>query len=134
MRSCRTSGAVSVSAESCRHVPDGIFYPDWDDELRQGFKRETALFFESIMREDHNVVDLLTGDYTYVNERLARHYGHSQHLRSHFRRVTLGPEMEARRGLLAREAFCRSPGHRIFRSSPVKRGVWVLETSRHAAA
>ena len=55
--------------------PDGVFYPDWDDELRQGFRRETELFFESIMREDRNVVDLLTADYTFLNERLAQHYG-----------------------------------------------------------
>src|SRR5688572_15283298 len=55
--------------------PDGVFYPDWDDELRQSFSRETELFFDSIMREDRSVVDLLTADYTFVNERLARHYG-----------------------------------------------------------
>jgi hypothetical protein len=47
--------------------PDGVFYPDWDDELRQGFRRETELFFDSIKREDRNVVDLLTADYTFVN-------------------------------------------------------------------
>src|SRR5204863_3924516 len=55
--------------------PDGVFYPDWDDELRQSFRRETELFFESIMRGDRNIVDLLTADYTFVNERLARQYG-----------------------------------------------------------
>src|SRR5258706_6539612 len=80
--------------------PDGIFYPDWDDELRQGFKRETALFFESIVREDRNVVDLLTADYTYVNERLAKQYGIPNIYGSHFRRVALGPGMDAQRGLL----------------------------------
>ncbi len=79
--------------------PDGVFYPDWDDELRQSFRRETELFFESIMREDRNVVDLLTADYTFVNERLARHYGIPNIYGSHFRRVTLGPELDYRRGL-----------------------------------
>ena len=55
--------------------PDGIFYPNWDDELRQSLQRESELFFESIIREDRSILDLLTADYTFVNERLARHYG-----------------------------------------------------------
>jgi len=107
--------------------PDGIFYPDWDDELRQGFKRETALFFESIVREDRNVVDLLTADYTYVNERLAKQYGIPNIYGSHFRRVALGPEMDVRRGLLGKGSFLSITWTQNFRSSPVKRGVWVLE-------
>jgi hypothetical protein len=107
--------------------PDGIFYPDWDDELRQGFKRETELFFESIIREDRNVVDLLTADYTFVNERLARHYGIPNIYGSHFRRVTLGPDMDARRGLLGKGSFLSITWTQNFRTSPVKRGVWVLE-------
>ena len=69
--------------------PDGVFYPDWDNELRDSFRRETELFFESIMREDRNIVDLLTADHTFVNERLARHYGIPNIYGSHFRRVTL---------------------------------------------
>jgi mono/diheme cytochrome c family protein len=107
--------------------PDGIFYPDWDDELRQAFKRETALFFESIIREDRDVVDLLTADFTYVNERLARHYGIPNIYGSHFRRVTLGPDLDARRGLLGKGSFLSITWTQNFRSSPVKRGVWVLE-------
>jgi hypothetical protein len=107
--------------------PDGIFYPDWDDELRQAFKRETALFFDSVIREDRSVVDLLTADYTYVNERLARHYGIPNIYGSHFRRVTLGPELDARRGLLGKGSFLSITWTQNFRSSPVKRGVWVLE-------
>jgi cytochrome c5 len=107
--------------------PDGIFYPDWDDELRQAFKRETALFFESIIREDRDVVDLLTADYTFVNERLARHYGIPNIYGSHFRRVRLGPELDARRGLLGKGSFLSITWTQNFRSSPVKRGVWVLE-------
>ncbi len=107
--------------------PDGVFYPDWDDELRQGFKREAELFFESIIREDRNVVDLLTADYTFVNERLARHYGIPNIYGSHFRRVTLGPELDARRGLLGKGSFLAVTWTQNFRTSPVKRGVWVLE-------
>lgn len=107
--------------------PDGIFYPDWDDELRQSFARETELFFESIMREDRNIVDLLTADYTFLNERLARHYGIPNIYGSHFRRVTLGPELDYRRGLLGKGSFLAVTWTQNFRSSPVKRGVWVLE-------
>src|SRR5262249_15144627 len=108
-------------------APDGIFYPDWDDELRQGFRREMELFFESIIREDRSVVDLLTADYTFVNERLARQYGIPNVYGSHFRRVTLGPEYDARRGLLGKGAFLAVTFTQNFRTSPVKRGVWVLE-------
>ena len=107
--------------------PDGVFYPDWDDELRRSFGRETELFFESIMREDRNVVDLLTADYTFVNERLARHYGIPNIYGSHFRRVTLGPELDYRRGILGKGSFLSVTWTQNFRTSPVKRGVWVLE-------
>jgi hypothetical protein len=107
--------------------PDGIFYPDWDDELRQGFRREAELFFESIIREDRNIIDLLTADYTFVNERLAKHYGIPNIYGSHFRRVTLGPELDARRGLLGKGSFLAVTWTQNFRTSPVKRGVWVLE-------
>jgi hypothetical protein len=107
--------------------PDGIFYPDWDDELRQSFRRETELFFESIMREDRNVLDLLTADHTFVNERLARHYGIPNVYGSHFRRVTLGRDLDYRRGLLGKGSFLAVTWTQNFRSSPVKRGVWVLE-------
>jgi len=108
-------------------APDGLFYPDWDDELRQSFRREAELFFESIMREDRDVVDLLTADFTYVNERLAKHYGIPNVYGSHFRRVTLGPELDARRGLLGKGSFLAVTWTQNFRTSPVKRGVWVLE-------
>jgi hypothetical protein len=107
--------------------PDGVFYPNWDDELRQSMKRESELFFESIMREDRNVVDLLTADHTYVNQRLARHYGIPNVYGSHFRRVTLGPDLDYRRGLLGKGSFLAVTWTQNFRSSPVKRGVWVLE-------
>ena len=107
--------------------PDGVFYPNWDDELRQSLKREAELFFDSIIREDRNVLDLLTADYTFVNERLARHYGIANVYGSRFRRVTLPPEMDHRRGLLGKGSFLAVTWTQNFRSSPVKRGVWVLE-------
>jgi mono/diheme cytochrome c family protein len=107
--------------------PDGIFYPDWDDELRNAFQRETELFFESLMREDRNVLDLLTADYTFVNERLARHYGIPNIYGSQFRRVTLGPDLDYRRGILGKGSFLAVTWTQNFRTSPVKRGVWVLE-------
>jgi mono/diheme cytochrome c family protein len=107
--------------------PDGIFYPNWDDELRRSLQRESELFFESIIREDRNIVDLLTADYTFVNERLARHYGIPNVYGSRFRRVTLPPEMDYRRGLLGKGSFLAVTWTQNFRSSPVKRGVWVLE-------
>jgi len=107
--------------------PDGVFYPDWDDELRQAFQSETELFFESLIREDRSVVDLLTADYTFVNERLARHYGIPNIYGSHFRRVTLGPSLDYRRGILGKGSFLSVTWTQNFRTSPVKRGVWVLE-------
>ena len=70
--------------------PDGVFYPNWDDELRKGFRRETELLFESIIKENRNVVDLLTADYTFLNERLAQHYGIPNIYGSQFRRVSSG--------------------------------------------
>jgi mono/diheme cytochrome c family protein len=107
--------------------PDGIFYPNWDDELRRSVQRESELFFESIIREDRNILDLLTADDTFVNERLARHYGIPNVYGSRFRRVTLPPEMDYRRGILGKGSFLSVTWTQNFRSSPVKRGVWVLE-------
>ena len=107
--------------------PDGKFYPNWDDELRKNFRTETEMLFESIMREDRNIVDLLTADYTFLNERLARHYGINGVYGGQFRRVTLGPELDYRRGLLGQGSFLSITWVQNFRTSPVKRGVWVLE-------
>jgi len=107
--------------------PDGVFYPNWDDELRQSLKRESELFFDSIIREDRDIVDLLSADYTFVDERLARHYGIPNIYGSRFRRVTLPAEMDYRRGLLGKGSFLAVTWTQNFRSSPVKRGVWVLE-------
>ena len=107
--------------------PDGVFYPNWDDELRKSFRRETELLFDSIIREDRNVVDLLTADYTFLNERLAQHYGIPNIYGSQFRRVKLGPELDYRRGLLGQGSFLSVTWVQNFRTSPVKRGVWVIE-------
>src|SRR5687768_5005053 len=107
--------------------PDGIYYPNWDDELRQSLRRESELFFDSIIREDRGILDLLTADYTFVNERLAKHYGIPHVYGARFRRVTLPPEMDHRRGLLGKGSFLAVTWTQNFRSSPVKRGVWVLE-------
>ena len=130
----RSDALVETSPHSCctcgicrRPRRMAMFYPDWDDELRQSFRRETELFFDSIMREDRNVVDLLTADYTFLNERLARHYGIPNIYGSHFRRVALGPELDHRRGLLGKGSFLAVTWTQNFRTSPVKRGVWVLE-------
>ena len=96
----------------------------FDGKLRQAFRRETELLFETILREDRSVVDLLDADYTFVDERLARHYGIPNIRGSRFRRVTL--DGDARRGLLGHGSFLTvtSAGNR---TSPVKRGKWVLE-------
>jgi hypothetical protein len=108
-------------------MPDGVSYPNWDDELRNSFRRETELLFESIVKEDHNVVDLLTANYTFLNGRLAQHYGIPNIYGSQFRRVTLGPELDYRRGLLGQGSIEAITWVQNFRTSPVKRGVWVLE-------
>jgi len=107
--------------------PDGVFYPNWDDELRKSFRRETELLFESIIKENRNVVDLLTADYTFLNERLAKHYGIPNIYGSQFRRVNLGPDLAYRRGLLGQGSVLALTWVQNFRTSPVKRGVWVLE-------
>jgi hypothetical protein len=79
-------------------VPDPEAFPEFDENLRSAFQQETQLFFESMLREDRSVLDLLSADYTFLNEGLARHYGIPNVYGSHFRRVTLNDE--ARRGLI----------------------------------
>jgi hypothetical protein len=105
--------------------PLPLVYPDFDDPLRQAMRREVELLFDSIVREDRNVMDLLTADYTFVNERLARHYGMAHVYGSQFRRVTLGPDMDARRGLLGKGAFLVTTS-KPERTSPVTRGKWIM--------
>jgi mono/diheme cytochrome c family protein len=104
--------------------PDPRLFPDFDEGLRQAFRRETELFFESILREDRSVLGLLNADYTFVNERLARHYGIPNVYGSHFRRVTLRDEN--RRGLLGQGSILTLTSYAT-RTSPVLRGKWILE-------
>ena len=86
-------------------APAQAEFPDWDDELRQGFARETEMLFETIMRDDLNILEMLTADFTFLNERLARHYDIPNIYGPRFRRVDLGPELDYRRGLLGHGSF-----------------------------
>ncbi|MDP7337961.1 MAG: DUF1592 domain-containing protein [Vicinamibacterales bacterium] len=104
--------------------PDEDQFPDFGEDLRQGFRRETELLFESILRENRSVVELLSADYTFINERLARHYGIPNVRGSHFRRVSL--DDPARAGLLGHGSILTVTSH-ANRTSPVVRGKWVLE-------
>ncbi|MCY4029756.1 MAG: DUF1592 domain-containing protein [Acidobacteria bacterium] len=104
--------------------PDPIAFPEFDGNLREAFSRETELWFESQVREDRSVLDVLTSDYTFVNERLAEHYGIPDVHGNHFRRVTL-PD-DTRRGILGQGSVLTATSY-ANRTSPVKRGVWVLE-------
>src|SRR5436189_12847 len=95
-------------------------YPDFDDNLRQAFRQETELFVDSIRREDRSVLDLLKTDYTFLNERLAKHYGIPNVYGSRFRRVTLGAD--SRRGGLLRQGSILTVTSYATRTSPVLRG------------
>jgi mono/diheme cytochrome c family protein len=126
----RSKALVANFAEQWLHLrnlknsaPDLGAFPDFDDNLRQAMKEETSLFFDSIVREDRSVVDLLNADYTFVNERLARHYGIPNVYGSRFRRVTVGDE--ARRGLLGQASILTVTSYPN-RTSPVERGKWIL--------
>ena len=111
------------------HQPNSMMFPDFDDNLRQAFRREAELFFDSIVHEDRNVLDLMTADYTFVDERLARHYGIPNVYGSQFRRVTLTDE--ARKGLLGKGAILMVTSHAT-RTSPVVRGKWILDNILNA--
>jgi cytochrome c551/c552 len=106
--------------------PDALLYPSYDYHLAESYKRETELFFDSIVREDRNVLDLLTADYTFVNERIARQYGIPNVTGDNFRRVTLGPEFAYRRGLLGQGSILMQTSV-ADRTSPVQRGKWIME-------
>jgi hypothetical protein len=105
-------------------IPDSDEFPNFDDNLRQAMRTETSLFFESIMREDRNVLDLLTADYTFLNDRLAKHYGIPGVYGSHFRRVTIADEN--RRGLLGQGSILAVTSYPN-RTSVVLRGKYILE-------
>jgi hypothetical protein len=105
-------------------TPNPETYPDFDDNLRQAFRTEAEMFFASIIREDRDVLDLMTANDTFVDERLARHYGIPNVFGSYFRRVTLTDD--ARRGLLGKGAVLLVTSHATT-TSPVRRGKWILE-------
>ncbi len=104
--------------------PDYLFYPLYDDKLASALREETELFFENLVREDRSVLEVLTADYTFVNERLARHYGVPNVTGSQFRRVKL--EDESRRGVLGHGSVLTLTSV-ADRTSPVNRGKWILE-------
>ncbi len=106
-------------------TPEGIDYPDFDDNLRQAFRTEAEMFFESIVRQDRSIIDLLNGDYTFVNERLAAHYGIPNVYGSQFRRVKLEGDLDVRRGLLGKGGI-ELVTSISDRTSPVQRGKWVM--------
>jgi mono/diheme cytochrome c family protein len=107
-----------------RAAPDPKEFPNFDNNLRQALRRETELLFETIVREDRSVLDLLDADYTFVNERLARHYGIPHVRGSHFRRVSVTDPR--RRGILGHGSILTVTSY-ANRTSPVLRGKWVLE-------
>ncbi|HET9220315.1 MAG TPA: DUF1592 domain-containing protein [Terriglobia bacterium] len=106
-------------------TPDARLFPDFDDNVRQAMQKETELFFGSIVREDRSIMDLLGANYTYLNDRLARHYGIPNVYGSHFRRVTLAPDT-MRGGLLGHGSILTVTSYGN-RTSPVLRGKWILE-------
>ncbi len=106
-------------------TPNARLFPDFDDNLRQALRLETELFLDSVLRDDRSVLDLIRADYTFLNERLAKHYGIPNIYGSRFRRVTLAPE--SRRGGVLRHGSVLSVTSYATRTSPVIRGVYVLE-------
>ena len=107
-------------------TPDLRRFIDFDDNLRQSMREETELFFESILREDRPVTDLLSADYTFLNERLAKHYGIPHIYGSHFRRVSFGGDPDRQRGGLLRHGSILAVTSYATRTSPVIRGQWIL--------
>jgi hypothetical protein len=105
--------------------PDELLFPDFDEGLRQAFRRETELFLDSVLLEDRSVLDLIDANYTFVNERLAKHYGIPHVVGSSFRRVELGEHSE-RGGLLGQGSILTLTSY-ANRTSPVLRGKWILE-------
>ncbi|WP_419937073.1 DUF1592 domain-containing protein [Candidatus Palauibacter sp.] len=104
--------------------PDALRFPDFYEQLARDMRRETELLFEHLVREDRSFFELLTADYTFVNERLARHYGIPDVAGTHFRKVDY-PE-ETRRGVLTHGSILTSTSH-ANRTSPVLRGKWIME-------
>jgi mono/diheme cytochrome c family protein len=111
--------------------PDGLLFPDFDETLRAAMREETTLFLDSVLRNNRSVLDLLNANYTFVNERLARHYGIPNVEGSYFRRVTF-PATSPRGGLLGQGSILTLTSYAT-RTSPVVRGKWVLENLLAAA-
>jgi hypothetical protein len=127
----RSHALADNFAEQWLHVrnlesitPDLRLFPDFDDNLRQSFRQETELFFDSVLREDRSVLTLLKADYTFLNERLAKHYGIPNVYGSRFRRVSLDKDSE--RGGLLRQGSVLTVTSYATRTSPVIRGKWIL--------
>ena len=106
-------------------TPDMRLFTDFDDNLRKAFRKETELFFESIMREDRSILDLLRANYTFVNERLAKHYGIPNVYGSRYRRVAF--DADSHRGGLLRQGSVLTVTSYATRTSPVSRGKWILD-------
>ncbi|MES1261662.1 MAG: DUF1592 domain-containing protein [Acidobacteriota bacterium] len=128
----RSRALITNFAEQWLHLrnlasltPDMRTFPDFDDNLRRAFHTETQMFLESVMREDRNVLDLLRAKYSFVNERLAKHYGIPNIYGSRFRRVEFG-DNDVRGGLL-RQGSILSVTSYATRTSPVIRGKWILD-------
>ncbi len=128
----RSSALVTNFASQWLHLrnldsitPDMRLFPDFDDNLRQAFRKETELFLDSIVQEDKSALDLLQADYTFVNERLAKHYGIPHIYGSRFRRIDVPPE--SHRGGLLRHGSVLTVTSYATRTSPVIRGKWVLD-------
>ena len=132
--SCRTPRASTLATNFASHwlhlqnlgdiQPDIFLYPDWDYNLTKSMRQETLLFFDSIVREDRNILDLLTADYTFVDQRLAHHYEVPSALGNRFRRV--GVEDDNRRGLLGHASILTLTSLSN-RTSPVIRGAWIMD-------
>ncbi len=128
MRWSPTSPASGWACARCKaSEPVVNLFPDFDDNLRAAYQREIELFFGSIVHEDRSILDLLTANYTFVNERLAKQYGIPNIYGPQFRRVTLPAELDMRRGLLGKGALLTVTSNAA-RTSPVARGKWFLQT------
>lgn len=107
-------------------TPDLRLFPDFDDNLRQAFREETELFVESVLQEDRSITDLLSADYTFVNERLAKHYGIPNVYGSRFRRISFAGDTDRQRGGLLRQGSVLTVTSYATRTSPVIRGHYIL--------
>jgi hypothetical protein len=132
LASSRAENLVRNFAEQWLHLrnletmtPDLRLFPDFDDNLRQAFRRETEMHFETVLHDDRSVLDLLKANYTFLNERLAKHYGIPNVYGSRFRRVEL--DKDSVRGGLLRQGSVLTVTSYATRTSPVIRGKWVLE-------